>query len=368
MASSRQSPADAFRAVLRRNQEQRAAIIEQNQQPQPPRHPEPVTFYDHTLRSLFDGDEERMLQELAISRIFFETALNLVNSVRIRTRGRRGFVRTHRDKLLFLIVFLKEGTDALKKLCLPVLRDESSVLRNLHQCAFLFKDALVDNTVQFNNERCEGNPMVSSVVDCTVVEINGPDIPPGKKDEYYSGKHKRHCLKKEVIVNVRSGTAAMVSEARAGSVSDIVVLKDHAEQVNLMLGVTRLLADDGYRGDTRVNNLILASNGGEEDTRARLIVERFFGRLKNVFVFSKTWELSYRTFDDFFDIACALTNISILQAPLNFDDWEFNECLLREWEKMIEERVTRDKDRYERKKLKRLLDQQMVSHMSQTLG
>ena len=142
--------------------------------------------------------------------------------------------------------------------------------------------------------------MVSSVVDCTVVEINGPDIPFGKKDEYYSGKHKRHCLKKEVIVNVRSGTAAMISEARPGSVTDIVVLKDHAERVNLMLGVTRMLADDGYRGDTRVNNLVLASNGGDGDTRARLIVERFFGRLKKVFfVFSKTWELSYTTFDDF---------------------------------------------------------------------
>ena len=89
MASSRQSPADAFRAVQRRNEEQRAAIIEQNQQPQPPRHPEPVTFYDHTVRSFFDGDEERMLHELAIGRNFFDTALNLVNSVRIRTRGYR---------------------------------------------------------------------------------------------------------------------------------------------------------------------------------------------------------------------------------------------------------------------------------------
>ena len=126
-----------------------------------------------------------MLQERTIGRNFFDATLNLVNSVRIRTRGRPSFVHTHRDKLLFLIVFLKEGTAALKKLCLPVLRDDSSVLRNLHQCAFLFKDALVDNTVEFNNERCEDNPMVSSVVDCTVVEINGPDIPFGKKDGYF---------------------------------------------------------------------------------------------------------------------------------------------------------------------------------------
>ena len=211
--------------------------------------------------------------------------------------------------------------------------------------------------------------MVSSVVDCTVVEIAGPDLPFGQKDDFYSGKHKKHCLKKEVIVNVRSGTAAMVSEARPGSVTDIVVLKDHAEQVNHMLGVTMMLADDGYRGDTRVNNLILASNGGEGETRARLIVERFFGRLKNVFfVFSQIWELSYRSFDDFFDIACALSNIMILLSPLNFDDWEFNACLLKKWEREIEAAVLNNKDKYQRKKMKRLLDQQMVSHLSLALG
>ena len=369
MASSHRPPTEAFRAILRRIEEQRVAIIEQNQQPQPPQRREILSFYDHTVRFFFNGDEERMLHELAISRDFFDTALNLVNSVRVRTRGRPGFVHTHRDKLLFLIVFLKEGTDALKKLCLPALRDDSSVLRNLHQSAFLFKDALVGNTIEFNSERCEDNPMVSSVVDCTVVEITGPDLPFGQKDEYYSGKHKRHCLKKEVIVNVRSGTAAMVSEACPGSVPDIVVLKRHAEEVNRMLGVTRLLADDGYRGDTHVNNLTLASNGGDGERRARLIVERFFGRLKNVFfVFSKTWELSYTAFDDFFDIACALTNITILLAPLNFDDWEFNEFLLRKWNKMIEEREVRARNRYVRRKTKRLLDQHMVSQMNRSLG
>ena len=55
----------------------------------------------------------------------------------------------------------------------------------------------------------------------------------------------------------------MVSEAFLGSVPDIEVLKRHAEEVNNLLGVTTMLADDGYRGDTRVNNLTLASNGGE---------------------------------------------------------------------------------------------------------
>ena len=161
----------------------------------------------------------------------------------------------------------------------------------------------------------------------------------------------------------------MVSEAFLGSVPDIEVLKRHAEEVNNLLGVTKMLADDGYRGYTRVNNLTLASNGGEGERRVRLLVERFFGRLKNVFfVFSKTWELSYTSFDNFFDIACALSNIMILLSPLNFDDWEFNECLLRKWERDIERAMLNNTNKYERKKAKKLLDQQMVSHMSLTLG
>ena len=45
-------------------------------------------------------------------------------------------------------------------------------------------------------ERCDDIPTVSCVIDCTVVEIMGPDLPFNQKDEYYSGKHKRHCLKR----------------------------------------------------------------------------------------------------------------------------------------------------------------------------
>ena len=66
------------------------------------------------------------------------------------------------------------------------------------------------------------------MVDCTVVEITGPALPFHDKVKYHSGKHKKQCLKKEVIVNVRSGTAAVISKDHPGSVSDITVLKLHA--------------------------------------------------------------------------------------------------------------------------------------------
>ena len=103
------------------------------------------------------------------------------------------------------MVFLTNGTKALKVMCLPKLNTPSAVLHVLHDTAKKFNEPLVRNLVRFRYERADGLPLVSTVVDCTVVEINGPDLPFGVKDEFFSGKYHRDCLKKEEIVNVRSG-------------------------------------------------------------------------------------------------------------------------------------------------------------------
>ena len=260
---------------------------------QPAQQPQQMSFFDHVLRTHYEGDEEVMLRRVAISSEFFYSALNPVDSVRVQRRGRPGFVHTQKDKLLCLIIFLKEGSSALKDACLPVIKDPTTVMRNLHQAASLFKDPLVRNMVRFNHERLDDIPLASAIVDCTVVEIKGPDTPFGQKDAYYSGKHSKHCLKKEVIVNIGSGTAAMISKAHPGSVSDLEVLRRHSAEVNEMIGASRMLADRGYRGVTGVPNCIVVSEGNPVEQRARVLVERFFGRLKSVFfVFSGVWELS----------------------------------------------------------------------------
>ena len=371
MEPSHTTPVQAFLRTLRRNEEARAAIMREAIQPTQPttlqqdqhhtQQPQQRTFFEHVLHTYYEDDEDAMLRRVAISTEFFYSALNLVDSVRVQRRGRPGFIHTQRDKLLFLIIFLKEGSSALHDVCLPVIKDPTTVLRNLHQAALLFKDPLVRNMVRFNHERLDDLPLVSTVVDCTVVEIKGPDTSFGKKDEFYSGKHCKHCLKKEVIVNVRSGTAAMISQAHPGSVTDIEVLRRHSAEVNEMIGASRMLADKGYRGDTCVPNCKVVSRGNAIEQRARVLVERFFGRLKNVFfVFSGVWELSPRSFDVFFDIACALTNIMLLTSPLNYDDWHFNEAVLRKWAKEVLQKAEHNRDKYQRKKTNRLLYQDVV--------
>ena len=239
-------------------------------------------------------------------------------------------------------------------LCLPRLTSVAAILHALHDAADRFSGLITRNSILFLHELAESLPIVSAVVDCTVVEIKGPDGPFRQQDVFYSGKHKRHCLKKEVIVNVRSGMAAMISEEFPGSVADIEVLRRHATAVNAMLGETKMLADKGYRGDTGVPNCLVVSGMHDAETRQRLVVERFFGRLKNYFiVFARRWELSPRCFSRFFDLSCALTNLTILSSPLNQEDWVFNNNLLLQWERQNIERMERARLRREERKWRR---------------
>ena len=357
----RPTPRDVLQRRLRQTAAERDTILREDQAQQAPVVPARPSFFDHVVQVFYEGSEERMFADLNINRAVFYTALNLVDSVPLQRRGRPSFVSTHKDKLLFLLVFLTNGTGVLETLCLPRLTSVAGVLHHIHDAAVLLARPLTRNMIQFRHERAQDLPLVSTVVDCTVVEINGPDTPFGEKDTYYSGKHKRHCLKKEVIVNVRSGMAAMVSKEHPGSVSDIEVLRRHAAEVNEMLGESKMLADKGYRGDTLVPNCQVVSNENQAEVNARLIVERFFGRLKNHFiVFSRRWELSPRCFSLFFDLTCAIVNMTILVSPLNQEDWIFNNNLMAKWKREREEREERERRKREAAKTRRLAERETV--------
>ena len=126
-----------------------------------------------------------------------------------------------------------------------------------------------------------------------------------------------------------------------------------------MLGQSSMLADKGYRGDTLVPNTIVVGDHLDQRICAyRLVVERFFGRLKNTFiVFSRRWTLDIDSFSDFFDVACGLTNLTILVDPLNHGDWVFNNNILLMWVNEIQEneenRRMKEAARRERRRLER---------------
>ena len=70
-----------------------------------------------------------------------------------------------------------------------------------------------------------------------------------------------------MFVNVRTGTAALVSKAFPGSHHDIRLLRSHSEEVQNLLGDRKALADLGYAGAQRDVPGIVAC--GEEDVALR---------------------------------------------------------------------------------------------------
>ena len=254
-----------------------------------------------------------------------------MNNVALNTRGRKGAIRTHREKLFFLMVFMSKGVEVLEVLVTRFMRTREHIVETAKSIAYLFRDALMGISVCFLNERVNEAPGAALVVDCTVCKIRRPKTPFQDAKVFFSGKHYIYALKKEVCVNVRSGTAALVSKAYPGSVHDIKILKEHAAEVNDVLGTRSLLADLGYRGAQRdVPTIVVCEQASRELRSKRVIVECFFGRLKMLWsVFSTTWRLGEDSFDVFFDTACAFTNLDILRRPLRDEDREFNEGVIR---------------------------------------
>ena len=178
-----------------------------------------------------------------------------------------------------------------------------------------------------------------------------------------------HLLhKKEVVVNAVTGTAALVSPGRPGSVHDLTVMRGNAEVINRLVGDAIILGDKGYRGGrSSVPSLFVVEDGdihGFRDTR--VLVECFFGRLKKKYgVFGTKWTLSADVFDIYFDCACAMTNVDILFHPLEARDEVFNRGVIAQWQvreaRRREERAEANRVYRRRMGLERLAQAEAVS-------
>ena len=55
------------------------------------------------------GGEEEMFEALKVNRVLFDEALVLVENAVQDRRGRRSGIKSNREKLLFLIIYLSQG-------------------------------------------------------------------------------------------------------------------------------------------------------------------------------------------------------------------------------------------------------------------
>ncbi|KAH7823661.1 putative DDE superfamily endonuclease [Monocercomonoides exilis] len=168
---------------------------------------------------------------------------------------------------------------------------QSAVVRLLHSTATSIKHQLTELFLSFRPDRLEELKDVGIVVDCTVIPTNRPGgkLEYGKK--YYSGKHHIYCVKAEVGVNPKVGTASTISSIYTGSTHDFTIFKEHYPTFEHRLGGAKILADSAYIGaKPELEAIITKPVGTPELATHRVIVERFFGRLKTLFtVFRKPW-------------------------------------------------------------------------------
>ena len=85
------------------------------------------TWRNHIVTAFFLGDEARMFRELRISSVVFEEIVNAVADLPLQRRGRRAFIFTHRERVLFLHVFLAFGLHVAHILVLPRIKSASEV-------------------------------------------------------------------------------------------------------------------------------------------------------------------------------------------------------------------------------------------------
>ena len=71
--------------------------------------------------------KSRMLRELRIDRNAFEDLVNAVADLPLQRRGRRAFVFSHRERVLFLHAFLAFGLNVAHMLLLPRIKSPSEV-------------------------------------------------------------------------------------------------------------------------------------------------------------------------------------------------------------------------------------------------
>ncbi|KAH7826310.1 putative DDE superfamily endonuclease [Monocercomonoides exilis] len=170
------------------------------------------------------------------------------------------------------------------------------------------------------------------VVDCTVIPINRPAGRLEFGEKYYSGKHHIYCVKIEVGVNPRIGTACTLSSVNTGSTHDFNIFKDHYPQFQALLGGSKVLADSAFIGArAEIDAIISKPVGTPHLASRRVIVERFFGRLKTLFaVFRHPWPFEVFRVGSYFSVACCLANFHILHNPLTEKDSEANRRFVKD--------------------------------------
>ena len=137
----------------------------------------------------FFGNETALFETVGIDQDVFDDALALTAETVQERRGKLGALRTNREKLLFLMIFMRKGIDVLELLVVDFIKTREHIVERVKKIAQLFYGNLVGGAVGFFRETVPEAPDAALIVDCTVCQISRPKKPFDEAKVFFSGKH-----------------------------------------------------------------------------------------------------------------------------------------------------------------------------------
>lgn len=153
----------------------------------------------------------------------------------------------------------------------------------------------------------------NAIVDCTVCPVNRPSH---FQNLFYSGKHKKHVLKYEVVVSL-NGVIVWVSKSFFGKIHDSKVSKFSG--IVESLGQEIILGDKAYIGDDNFLTPSKAPKTEEEmifnniQNRIRVKIENVFSAIKKFSILKGNYRGDLSDHYYYFLLICNLYNLELIE-------------------------------------------------------
>ena len=99
-------------------------------------------WWEHLLTHFFGGDEDVMFTDLRMNRRVFTIIVSALDDIQLARRGRRGFVFSHQERVLFLHVYLAFGIDVLTMLVTPRIKTACEINRIAKAICEMYRERL----------------------------------------------------------------------------------------------------------------------------------------------------------------------------------------------------------------------------------
>ena len=123
-------------------------------------------WWDHLLGHFFGGDEDAMFTDLRMNRRVFRLVVSAVDDIALARRGRRAFVFSREEWILFLHVYLAFGVDVMTMLRTPRIRTVCEIHRIAKSVCVMYRERLKGLFVVGRNEWRRYTNNVGYVIDC----------------------------------------------------------------------------------------------------------------------------------------------------------------------------------------------------------